>query len=119
MTNSKNIAETVKAPKTIVAKPEAKKAAAPKVDEKSTVLVLATIENPGKQFKVLDKKLELSESTKIKMTQANPKRPSSKIYQTYEMYKSAKTIGQYAEKFGKGWQAGVKYDYQHGFLTIS
>lgn len=102
---TKAIAE-IKAP---VAKPEAPAA----------IMVIAEVENPGKQFKVLEKTIELSPETKIKMLQANPKRPSSKIYGAYEKYKSAKTVGEYAEKFGKGWQAGVKYDYQHGFLTIS
>jgi hypothetical protein len=100
------------------AKTPAKAATPTKKVEIPTVMTLATVKDPGKKFTTLEAILELKGNTKIKMTQANPKRPSSKIYSVYEMYKSAKTIDQYAEKFGKGWQAGVKYDYQHGFLTM-
>lgn len=89
------------------------------VTESATVLTISKVENPGKKFTTLEAKIELKAETKLKMTQANPKRPSSKIYGKYETYKTATTISEYSEKFGAGWQAGVKYDYQHGFLTLS
>lgn len=123
MSNTKTAPKTAKTAPKATAKPEVTKAATAKTAVAKTEPVAAAItlnkvENPGKQAKVLDEKMELKAETKIKMLQANPKRPSSKIYGAYEKYKSAKTIEEYAEKFGKGWQAGVKYDYQHGFLTI-
>jgi hypothetical protein len=102
MSTPKNIAETPKVE-------------TPKI---AAAMSLNKVKDPGKKFTTLDEVLELKPTTKIKMAQVNPKRPSSKIYKVYEMYKSAKTIKQYEDKFGKGWQAGVKYDYQHGFLTI-
>ena len=119
MTNSTKAAKAVKTSPKAVAKPEVI-VAAPVVEVETVAvasITLDVVENPGKAFKVTSKKIEFSAETKIKMLQANPKRPSSKIYKTYENYKSATTVAEYAAAFGKGWQAGVKYDYQHGFLT--
>ena len=123
MTTPNKTAKSVKTTPKAVAKPVAivvapAETAVAKVEAVEVALTIAAVENPGKTFKVLEKKIDLKADSEIKMLQANPKRPSSKINKTYEGYKSAKTLAEYAAAFGKGWQAGVKYDYQHGFLSI-
>lgn len=50
---------------------------------------------------------------------ANPKVPNKKAWSRYEMYQTAKTIGEYLEMTERKYaKADLKYDHAKGFLTI-
>ena len=62
---------------------------------------------------------ELTNSTKIKYDQANPKRPGTQIAKDYEQFKKCTTLAQLIEARPKHWRADVKFDYEHGYLMIN
>lgn len=62
--------------------------------------------------------VEINELTEISYS-ANKKRPSGKAYARYELYSKATTIGEYYEIADPKYAtADLKYDHEHGFLTL-
>jgi hypothetical protein len=63
-------------------------------------------------------KLKPRPETKIEFEQSNPKRPDTLSFERYEVYKTSKTIGEYAEKNPGKCRADFENDHAKGFITI-
>ena len=53
----------------------------------------------------------------ISVLVANPKKPSSKAFQRFSIYRTGQTVGAYIQAGGK--IGDLAYDVKHGFISLT